>query len=77
MGISRAVCPKKKVHPCTEITNPETQKPNTSPNNHSLSLQELGVLPDLRVLIEGESVLNDGTAIVVYELCKAVLLRPG
>mmetsp|Transcript_4516 Transcript_4516/g.11338 ORF Transcript_4516/g.11338 Transcript_4516/m.11338 type:complete len:1272 (+) Transcript_4516:68-3883(+) len=39
-------------------------------------LKELGVLPDLRVLIEGESVLNDGTAIVVYELCKAVLLKP-
>ncbi len=27
-------------------------------------LKELGVLPDLRVLIEAESMLNDGSAIV-------------
>lgn len=39
-------------------------------------LKELGVLPDLRVLIEGESVFNDGTAIVVYELAKEILLEP-
>lgn len=38
--------------------------------------QELGVLPDLRVLVEGESVLNDGTAIIVFELCKAIIIFP-
>ncbi|EKX31111.1 hypothetical protein GUITHDRAFT_91269 [Guillardia theta CCMP2712] len=39
-------------------------------------LKELGVLPDLRVLIEAESLLNDGTAIVVYELCLMILIEP-
>jgi len=36
-------------------------------------LKELGALPDLRILIEAESVLNDGAAIVVFELCKSIL----
>mmetsp|Transcript_58801 Transcript_58801/g.144119 ORF Transcript_58801/g.144119 Transcript_58801/m.144119 type:complete len:1126 (+) Transcript_58801:508-3885(+) len=39
-------------------------------------LKELGVLPDLRVLVEGESVFNDGTAIIVFELCKAIIVSP-
>lgn len=39
-------------------------------------LKDLGVLPDLTVLIEGESILNDGTSIVVYELCYAVMFEP-
>jgi NhaP-type Na+/H+ or K+/H+ antiporter len=39
-------------------------------------LKELGSLPDLRVLIEAESILNDGTAIVAYQLCYLVLTRP-
>jgi len=39
-------------------------------------LKELGVLPDLRVLVEAESLLNDGTAIVVYQLCLRILTRP-
>mmetsp|Transcript_60121 Transcript_60121/g.159761 ORF Transcript_60121/g.159761 Transcript_60121/m.159761 type:complete len:865 (-) Transcript_60121:1811-4405(-) len=36
-------------------------------------LRELGSVPDLRVLIEAESILNDGTAIVAYELCYLAL----
>lgn len=40
-------------------------------------LKELGVLPDLRVLIEAESLLNDGTAIVLFQLCTKILLEPG
>lgn len=32
------------------------------------------MLPDLRILIESESVLNDGAAIVVFELCKSILV---
>ena len=39
-------------------------------------LKELGCLPDLRVLIEAESILNDGTAIVVYELCYMIMVEP-
>eukprot|EP00961_Rhodomonas_salina_P036188 486511-Rhodomonas_salina.1 len=39
-------------------------------------LKELGVLPDLRVLIEAESLLNDGTAIVLFQLCLKILLEP-
>jgi len=39
-------------------------------------MKELGLLGDLRVLIEAESLLNDGTAIVVFELCLMVLLEP-
>jgi hypothetical protein len=39
-------------------------------------LKELGCLPDLRVLIEAESILNDGTAIVAYQLCYLALTRP-
>ena len=39
-------------------------------------LKELGCLPDLRVLIEAESILNDGTAIVVYELCYRIMVEP-
>mmetsp|Transcript_54586 Transcript_54586/g.127608 ORF Transcript_54586/g.127608 Transcript_54586/m.127608 type:complete len:1367 (-) Transcript_54586:382-4482(-) len=40
-------------------------------------LKELGVLPDLRVLIEAESLLNDGTAIVLFQLCITILTEPG
>jgi NhaP-type Na+/H+ or K+/H+ antiporter len=40
-------------------------------------LKELGVLPDLRVLIEAESLLNDGSAIVLFQLCFKILLEPG
>lgn len=39
-------------------------------------MKELALLSDLRVLIEAESLLNDGTAIVVFELCLMVLLEP-
>ncbi len=39
-------------------------------------LKELGVLPDLRVLIEAESLLNDGSAIVLFQLCLRILLFP-
>ncbi len=39
-------------------------------------LKELGVLPDLRVLIEAESLLNDGSAIVLFQLCFKILLEP-
>jgi NhaP-type Na+/H+ or K+/H+ antiporter len=39
-------------------------------------LKELGYIPDLRVLIEAESILNDGSAIVVYELCYLILTEP-
>ena len=39
-------------------------------------MKELALLTDLRVLIEAESLLNDGTAIVVFELCLMVLLKP-
>jgi NhaP-type Na+/H+ or K+/H+ antiporter len=40
-------------------------------------VKELGVVPDLGVLIEGESILNDGTAIIAFELCLAMLFTPG
>mmetsp|Transcript_13786 Transcript_13786/g.32750 ORF Transcript_13786/g.32750 Transcript_13786/m.32750 type:complete len:1450 (+) Transcript_13786:266-4615(+) len=39
-------------------------------------LKELGILPDLRILIEAESLLNDGTAIVVFDICLMALLEP-
>ena len=39
-------------------------------------MKELGLLSDLRVLIEAESLLNDGTAIVVFELCHKILVHP-
>jgi NhaP-type Na+/H+ or K+/H+ antiporter len=39
-------------------------------------LKELAVMPELSVLIEGESILNDGTAIIVYNLCLMVLFEP-
>jgi NhaP-type Na+/H+ or K+/H+ antiporter len=40
-------------------------------------MKELALLGDLRVLIEAESLLNDGSAIVAYELCYIVLVHPG
>jgi len=40
-------------------------------------MKELALLSDLRVLIVAESLMNDGTAIVVFELCIMVLLEPG
>jgi len=40
-------------------------------------MKELALLSDLRVLIEAESLMNDGTAIVVFELCIMMLLEPG
>jgi sodium/hydrogen exchanger 10/11 len=40
-------------------------------------MKELALLGDLRVLIEAESLLNDGSAIVAYELCHIVLVHPG
>jgi len=40
-------------------------------------MKELALLSDLRVLIEAESLMNDGTAIVVFELCILMLLEPG
>jgi NhaP-type Na+/H+ or K+/H+ antiporter len=39
-------------------------------------MKEMALLSDLRVLFEAESLLNDGTAIVVFELCLMVLLEP-
>lgn len=39
-------------------------------------LKDLGVMPDLSVLIEGESILNDGTSIVLYELCFSIMMEP-
>jgi NhaP-type Na+/H+ or K+/H+ antiporter len=39
-------------------------------------MKELGLLSDLRVLIEAESLLNDGAAIVVFELCHTILVHP-
>ncbi len=39
-------------------------------------LKELGVMPDLRVLIEAESFLNDGSAIVLFQLCVKILVDP-
>ena len=39
-------------------------------------MKELGLLSDLRVLIEAESLLNDGAAIVVFELCHMILVHP-
>ena len=39
-------------------------------------MKELNMLSDLRVLIEAESLLNDGTAIVVFELCHTILVHP-
>lgn len=38
-------------------------------------LKELGALPDLCILIEGESILNDATSIVLYEICVSVLFE--
>ena len=39
-------------------------------------MKEMALLSDLRVLFEAESLLNDGTAIVVFELCIMTLLEP-
>jgi len=39
-------------------------------------MKELGLLSELRVLIEAESLLNDGSAIVVFELCHMILVHP-
>ena len=39
-------------------------------------MKEMAVLSDLRVLFVAESLMNDGTAIVVFELCLMVLLDP-
>jgi len=38
-------------------------------------MKELALLSDLRVLIEAESLMNDGTAIVVFEICIMVILE--
>ena len=48
----------------------------TDPVSVIALVKELGVMPDLGVLIEGESILNDGTAIIAYELCLAMLFEP-
>jgi sodium/hydrogen exchanger 10/11 len=45
----------------------------TSERTDWFSPQDLGVLPDLRVLIEAESLLNDGTAIVLFQICESIL----
>jgi hypothetical protein len=39
-------------------------------------MKEMALLSDLRVLLEAESLMNDGTAIVVFELCVMILLEP-
>ena len=38
--------------------------------------KELGCLPDLRVLIEAESILNDGSAIVVFQVERPTIAQP-
>jgi NhaP-type Na+/H+ or K+/H+ antiporter len=39
-------------------------------------MKEMSLLSDLRVLFEAESLMNDGTAIVVFELCIMTLVAP-
>jgi len=40
------------------------------------SIKDMGTMPDLAALIEGESILNDGTSIVVFELCYSLMFEP-
>ncbi len=47
----------------------------TDPVSVIALVKELGVIPDFGVLIEGESILNDGTSMIVYELCFAILFE--
>jgi hypothetical protein len=47
----------------------------TDPVSVIALVKELGVIPDFGVLMEGEAILNDGTSMIIYELCFTLLFE--